>query len=196
MKIHFEVTIDDLIELRQAEFFNSARWQLIHITASVLLFYFLQTVVFLAVIAFNANPLFNVIPVFLVLAWVLGAPKIVGWIYARRIRKSMHGRGGRFALGHCEMELRDWSLVVTTELMQIAFDFRLIESVHDLAKYSVVRVNSGQCIVIPKERFSEQVFRLFVEELREYWEIRQSGPPTVLRALRVPRVDVRVQKLA
>lgn len=199
MKIHFQIAIDDVIAMRQAEYFNSARWNWVHMAVSILFFGLMQFPLFIAVVALDANPLrffLGVIPILSVIAWILGVPKMAAWIHAWWIKKAMRGRRGRFDLGQCEMELRDWSLIVTTELMQVAFDFRVIHSVVDMPKYTLIRINAEQFFVIPKDRFPEHEFRLFVAELREYWENRHSGPPTVLRALRLPRVDARIQKLA
>jgi hypothetical protein len=199
MKIRFEVTIDDVIALRQLQLFSSTAWYCAHLTASLLFFIVMQLALLFAIVAFDVNPLRFGVGVFfiaLIVGWISGVPKAAAWIHALWTRRILRGRVGRSAVGKHEMELRDWSLIITTEVMQIAFDFRAIQAVVVLNKHAVVRIDSSQLFAIPLDRFPEHEFRTFVAELRDFWEIRHSGPPTVLRALRVPTPDVRIEKLA
>lgn len=199
MKIRFEVTIDDVIARRQLEFFNSMTWRWSYLFVALLFTFILHFAFLFAIAAFEINPLrvfVGAIFVFLLLGGIFAIPRIAARVHRWWTRRSLRGRAARLVLGQHEMELRDWSLIVTTELMQIAFDFRAIRSVVVLAKHALVHVDSTSSFVIPLDRFPERTFRSFVAELYDYWEIRQSGPPTVLRALRMPSPDERFEQLA
>lgn len=200
MQIRFETTIDDVLAFRRQEFQGSPPWAWRVVWPSTTLAAIMAGVFVTFMI--NFQELFGrfffwvlfAVPV-LGVAYSILYPMFAFWIWDRKTRKSMIGAAGRAMLGWRELELIDGYLLVKTEMTECRLDMRAIEKIFGDGDRMFVCVAAGPTFIIPLNQYPEHLNRQFVAELRETWENGFAGPPTEIRAARLPKVDDRIEEL-
>jgi hypothetical protein len=199
MKIRFVITIDDVVALRDFEFFKSDLWRQGNFTQTLVVVWMFVLVGF----HFDFLQFANSLGLLLVMIAILLAISLTGelvmrklasWFLARRTR-TLLGCAVRNAVGLHEMELTNWPLVVTTDLAVHWIDPRAISKIVVQARHAFVFLATGESFIIPLRYFPEHETRSFVAALRFAWENRHSGPPTEWRSRRLPPPDEHVQEL-
>ncbi len=203
MQIRFETTIDDVLALRRIEFRASLAWRIVTSFMMLALIFGigLLWILFMRLMDELGGLLPWILASILASATLLAVgyselvPKMANWACDQATRKSMTGVACRSMLGWHELDLVDGYLLARSELMDCKFDMRAIEKIVGDGEHMFVFVASGPTFIIPLTLYPERQFHEFVAELRDTRENGFAGPPTVVRAERLPGVDERIEEL-
>lgn len=201
MRIRFEATIDDWLELSRHEFANSSvrRWA---VKFPIVVCYFVLAALILSAVPFvwpDAGVVGHALILIatgaaLVFA-LLAMLKLIEWIHSWHVRQTLQGRDGMFKVGWHEMQYHDGVLHVTTEWMACRIDVRAIAAIVHSGRWAFVFIESGQSFVVPLYQFPSREGHVFIAELKEAWESCDPASSNEPPPLRFPAPDERIKEV-
>ena len=201
MNIRFVMTIDDLRDVERNKIVGSYAWTWL-VLVPIVLGFFLPQFVFQAVIfgfVLNLDVTTNILVMAIILAMMVGyaasIARIKAWILEWWTRKAVARVSESVSFGWHEMEVQDGCLIITKEDETIELELLSIKKLDIRRESAVVHAALSPTFVIPLNHFPEAEARRFVDELRDAWENRHSGPPTELRAPHMSPADERIEEL-